>query len=337
MKRLLHICAILTLLVVASHDSQAQQEKLAQTGLKFLNVSSDPRAVAMGDAMTAVEGVSPAQFGNPAGMARITSAVNVWVGNTKWIADINHYQGSVAYSPSNGMYGVFGFSLQSVDYGDIQETIFDQSTPNGYQDIGIFKPSGLMLGLSYARALSDRFAIGGNVKYVTQNLGDAVVDVDTSGNRLTISNKLNVVAFDFGVLYRTGFKSLEFGMTVRNFSKEVKYQQEQFQLPLIFKIGISMNVLDLAEIDPKSQSFLVAVEATHPRDFKEQVNIGAEYMFAQILALRAGYMFANDLYGFSAGGGVRYSLEGVEIGVDYSYTPFKEFSAVHRIAVQMAL
>ncbi|MCX6136621.1 MAG: PorV/PorQ family protein, partial [Ignavibacteriales bacterium] len=211
------------------------------------------------------------------------------------------------------------------------------SDPKGYQDVGTFKPTGLMLGVSYARALSDRFAIGANVKYVTQNLGDGVVDIDTSNNRITVKNKLDVLAFDFGVLYRTGFKSLEFGMSVRNFSKEVKYQQEQFQLPLIFKIGLSMNVLDLLSVDPKSQSLLVAVEATHPRDFREQVNVGGEYMFAQTLALRAGYMFSNDLYGFTTGVGVRLTLEGVELGIDYSYTPFQEFSNVHRMAIQMSL
>jgi hypothetical protein len=325
------------LLVCASQVSRAQQEKLAQTGLKFLNVSSDPRAVGMGDAMTGVEGVSPAQFSNPAGMARQTSTLNFWGGNTKWFADITHFQGSLTFSPAHGMYGVFGVSMQSVNYGEIDETIFDQSDPKGYQDLGTFKPTGLMIGASYARALSDRFAIGGNVKYVTQNLGDGVVSVDTSNNRITVKNKLDVLAFDFGVLYRTGFKSLEFGMSVRNFSKEVKYQQEQFQLPLIFKIGLSMNVLDLMEVDPKAHSLLLAVEATHPRDFREQVNVGGEYVFAEIFALRAGYMFANDLYGFTTGLGVRYSLEGVEIGIDYSYTPFKEnFSAVNRIAVQMS-
>ena len=333
MKRILYGSAIVVLLLCASQVSRAQQEKLAQTGLKFLNVSSDPRAIGMGDAMTGVEGVSPAQFSNPAGMARQTSTLNFWGGNTKWFADITHFQGSLTFSPGRGEYGVFGLSMQSVDYGEIQETIYDGTDPNTYRDIGTFKPTGLMVGASYARALSDRFAIGGNVKYVTQNLGEGIID--TSNAR--VSNKLDVIAFDFGMLYRTGFKSLEFGMSIRNFSREVKYQQEQFQLPLIFKIGLSMNVFDIAEIDPKSHSFLVAVEATHPRDFHEQVNVGGEYLFAEMFALRAGYMFGNDLYDFSAGAGVRYTVEGIEIGIDYSYTPFKDgFSAVNRLAVQMS-
>lgn len=310
------------------------QQKLAQTGMKFLNVGTNPRLTAMGEAMTAVEWSSPAMFSNPAGMARMKPVVDMAFGWTGWIADITHHHASIAFSPSRGAYGIIGISALSVDYGQIEETI---RWPNeeGYIDLGTFSPRAFAIGLSYARALTDRFSIGANVKYVSQNLGSGTIGF-AGDNLVRKKNFADVLAYDFGMLYRTGFKSLNFGVTVRNFSKEVRYEREAFQLPLIFRIGLAMDVMDLFEGLGENHAFLLAVDATHPRDYPEQVNVGAEYYFMRLLALRAGYMFNNDEYGLTAGVGVQRDFGNLSLGVDYSYTPFGVFKEVHRIAIQMA-
>ena len=46
------------------------QQKLAQTGMKFLNILPDARAVALGEAFTAVPGTSSSLFYNPSAMAQ---------------------------------------------------------------------------------------------------------------------------------------------------------------------------------------------------------------------------------------------------------------------------
>ncbi len=48
-----------------------ENQKLAQTGMKFLSVSLDPRASGMGDATTAVFAKSSAMLYNPAIMAEL--------------------------------------------------------------------------------------------------------------------------------------------------------------------------------------------------------------------------------------------------------------------------
>lgn len=307
------------------------QQKLAQTGMKFLNVGTDARAVAMGEAMTAVEGRSPSMFFNPAGMARQKGFVNVGLGQTKWIADITHNYATVAFSPADGEYGVLGAFLQAVDYGDLEKTIFFNN-PEAYLDLGTFSPTALVIGVGYARALTDKFSIGGNVKYVTQDLGDAVIVADTNKNLTEVSNSTNVIAFDFGILYRTGFKSLNFGMTVRNFSREVRYVNEGFQLPLTFKIGLSMNVFDLIDLNHEEHAFLFVVDAEHPRDYQEQVRIGGEYTFLGQFALRGGYVFPTDEQGVSLGAGVSQPLGDLNLGIDYAYTSFGVFENVHRFS-----
>lgn len=305
--------------------------------MKFLNVSASAEATGMAEAVTAIEGSSVAMFYNPAGMARIPSLVDVTVNQTQWIADISHNFVSVAVSPEGGDYGVLGLMLQFVDYGDFNGTVRATNT-QGFIETGIFSPSASAIGLSYARALSDRFSVGGNVKYVTQDLSSAAITVNALGNPEGITHTIGkVYVFDFGMLYRTGFKSLNFGVTIRNFSREIRYEREGFQLPLIFKIGVSMNMMDLLEIQKEEQSFTLGVEATHPRDFPEQINVGGEYTFMNLLALRAGYMFNNDEYGFTAGLGVRQKVAGVQLGVDYSYMPFGVFTDVQRFALHVSL
>ncbi len=318
-------------------NAEAQNRKLAQTGMKFLNVGAGAEATGMAEAVTSIEGSSVAMFYNPAGMARISSTVDATVGQTNWIADINHKFASIAFSPSQGDYGVIGINLQFVDYGTLQGTIRANNT-DGYLETGNFTPSASSIGVSYARALSDRFSVGGNMKYVTQDLGTTTISVDANGNAAGTTHTIGkVVVFDFGTLYRTGFKSLNFGVAIRNFSREVKYERENFQLPLIFKIGISMNAMDFLDVPKETQSFVIGIDATHPRDFPEQINIGGEYSFMKMLAVRAGYMFNNDEYGFTGGVGVQAKVSDYKLGFDYSYTPFGVFDQVHRISVTISL
>ena len=126
---------------------------------------------------------------------------------------------------------------------------------------------------------------------------------------------LDVLAFDFGVLYKTGFKSLNIGMSVRNFSREVKYKKEGFQLPLIFQIGASFNFADIMDVDKNEHSLLLTVDANHPRDFPEQIMIGVEYTFMNLISLRGGYSAPNDERNFSAGVGLKKDIGGINLGI----------------------
>jgi hypothetical protein len=327
---------LLAILLVWASPAGAQ-DKLAQTGMKFLGVEPDPRAAALGGAFTAVEGSSSSAFFNPAGTARIPGFGHVFIGYTQWIADINHLFGAISLSPWGGEYGVLTLSIQAVDYGEIEQTIFYNNS-RGYLDLGALRPTSMVLGINYGRALSEKFSIGGGVKYVTQNLGSSLTYLNSSTGAYERSYyETGVWAFDFGMLYKTGFKSLAMGMCIRNFSKEARFVEEGFQLPLTFRFGFAMNVLDLTSIDPKDHSVLMAVDFEHPRDFSEQVKVGLEYLFSQTVAVRVGYVFPADEHGFTYGLGLRQSVDKLGVGVDYAYTPFGVFGGVHRVALTFTM
>ena len=126
-------------------------------------------------------------------------------------------------------------------------------------------------------------------------------------------------------------------ITGTNFSKEVRYVSEGFQLPLTFKIGVSMDVFDLWMSGERDHSLLLTIDAEHPRDFAEQIRIGGEYVFLKILSLRVGYVNPADEQGIVYGIGLQKTFGGVGIGVDYAYTPFGIFDKVQRWSLQFSL
>ncbi len=341
MKRTLRYLIILIVVGTSLHTGSTAQQKLAQSGMKWLSVGMDARASGMSGAMTAVDGNSSAMFYNPAGMARLATFTDLTAGRTMWIADINYSYASLAIAPMEGQWGVIGVSVQSVDYGDFIGTIGspDPANTKQYTETGTFSPTAVQVGLGYANALSERFSIGGAVKYVRQNLGGGYLAVTKTNDVPSDyrSYQLSVLAFDFGVLYNTGFKNLKFGMSIRNFSKEISYIEENFQLPLTFRIGLSMNMLGIFDVDPKDQRFMLSFDAEHSRDFPEQIRIGGEYYFMDLVALRGGYITGADEEGISLGVGASkdYNMDGGLIGADYAYTPFGVFGTVHRFSLHL--
>ncbi|MCX7798301.1 MAG: PorV/PorQ family protein [Melioribacter sp.] len=337
MKKTIKILFALLLLYDSFHITLAQQkQKLAQSGFQFLSVVSDARAAAMGEAMTSLQFGSSSLFFNPAGMSDMQTFIDVSASSNKWIADINHYTLSFAIKPFDGNYGVVGFTIQSVDYGEFYGTRVNKASPLGYDDIGIFKLSAIAIGLGYAKQLSDKFSVGGQIRWVHQDLGESIIPVINVGLDTTeqkISNKLSPLVFDFGTQYRTGYKSLVFGMSVRNFSSEVKYAKEGFQAPLVFTLGISMNLLDLINELPYNQSLYLSIDASHHRDHPEQIKIGLDYKIFNAFSIRIGYMSNNFESGMTYGIGVsKYGFT-----FDYSYTPFGVFDKVQRFTARFSL
>lgn len=333
-KKYKSIIIILTLILLNGIIYGNGKKKLAQTGFQFLSVVSDARAAAMAEAMTTVEGYSNSLFFNPAAMARVSSTFDVNLSQNSWIADIKHNAVSLSINPFNGKYGVFGLSLLSVDYGELQGTMV---WPNdqGFIDTEIFQPSALAWGVGYAKALSDKFSVGGHIKSTYQYLGKSVIP-ETDTTNIVDKNIAGAVAFDFGTIYLTGWKSLAFGMSVRNFSEEIKYQKEGFQLPLTFRIGISMDMVDLFPgVLPFRQNLLVSIDAIHPRSYPERLNVGMEYRLLDMLALRGGYLYNYDERNLTAGFGLQKKIGNKFLGIDYAYTPFGVFDDVQRISIQL--
>lgn len=325
------LCAVTT---PTYGQDETEREKLARTTMKFLNISADPRAAALGDAVTALEGGSTSLFYNPASMGNQRFFLDAAVAQTQWFVDVKYNFASLSLRPFGGRWGVLGFSFVSADYGQLEETI-RADNEQGFIDLGTFTPHAWSFGLGYARGLTDRFSVGGQVKYVAQDLGTSVMS-GQEGSFEQAANKEGVVAFDFGMLYETGFRSLTFAVNARNFAREVEYAEESYELPLLLKIGVAMDLVDLTGLSRDMHAFVVGIDTESPRDYDEQVKIGGEYTFMKTLSLRAGYVFPTDEQGINAGVGIHQTVGGMRIGGDYAYTDFGVFDTVHRIGLQLS-
>ncbi len=307
-------------------QSGARQLKLAQTGYQFLSIGTHARTGALAGSGTALDLGSSALDFNPAGLAFMDSRFDFTMSRNSWIASITHQSLTGALRPWGGRLGVIGFTFMNVDYGEFYGTTV---WPNeqGYLDTGPFYPTAFVAGIGYARSLTDRFAAGGQVKLAAQYLGEALWA--TEDDLVVEKHTSNVLAYDFGTYYHTPYKSLVFAMSVRNFSKEVTFARESFQLPLTFTIGASMNLYDFLGAAQDGRILRLSLDASHPRSHPEIVNLGLEYVVMERLALRMGYKSNSDEESLAAGFGVQ--IAGVSF--DYAFTPTEHFAGVQRISL----
>jgi len=325
---------LVLLLISINSYGQVGLNKLAQSTMNFQLVSVSPKASGMGDAFFAVGKGSEAIFYNPAGMVETDKTFDITINYTQWIADINYLSVAALYSLGN--YGSVGFSLLSVDYGEINGTsLVDPSMqdlyPAGYIDNGLINNVGAYsIGLTYAHAVSMNFLIGGNFRYVGQNLGDNNFNDET--------NNATKFVFDAGVLYKTYFKGFRFGMALRNFSTSIKREAVEEQLPLTFVVGTAINLWEFFEPEPSDEeSLILAVDFMHSNAYSERFNFGLDYKILGMVSFRVGYQTNRDIQSWSAGFGLSTELSSTNIELNYSYSSMEYFDSINRLSLNFAL
>lgn len=290
----------------------AKIEKRGQAGMTFLLINPSARAAGL-MASNGLEGAS-ALFQNPSGIARVAGG-DVMVGQTQWFADITQNAAALAYRVEG--LGVVGLSWVSMDHGDIFRTTINED-PNtvGFNQIGQVDVDESVIGLAYAREVTDRFTIGAQVKRAEQRLQD---------------NRASALAVDFGLTYLTGYRSSRLTMSIRNFSKEIQYIDQSVQLPLTFKVGLDVDVFELLAAQMgENNSLTVQVERSHHRDSPEKMDVGLEYSFQDMVSLRVGNGFNYDANDVGFGVGLNFS----QLRVDYAYNSYGEvLGGVHRISL----
>ncbi|MBI5463639.1 MAG: PorV/PorQ family protein [Ignavibacteriales bacterium] len=329
MKRKLKIPSGLTIFFIIVFSclfvANAQMKKVAQVKMQFLKLGIGARAAAMGDAFTALGGEPNSIFYNPAGCAAV-QGFNFVVNQTNWIADINHKAGVLSYN--TGRFGVFTVNYINVNYGTMERTVVDAHAWEGYISQGEFSVGEYAVGLGYATRITDRFFIGGQVKYAYQDLGTSHVwqyigtQFETTRD---IKNENEAVAYDFGTFYNFGFNNIRIGMSVQNFANR--------PLPLTFRFGAAVDLNEFLFPDAGSHVLTLAIDGLHPKDYSERVHFGLEYVFDQTVALRGGYKLNYDEESFSAGFGLKATLVGVGLQFDYAVTNFGALGVVNRFSL----
>jgi len=341
-----NICKLLVLAALIGFGS-AYAQKVGTSSYQFLKVMPTAKATGMGDAFASLSWGADAVFWNPAGLSSVksqefSSTMTLWIFETK--------QTAISYAHNVDGIGTFALQFQYVDYGSIEETRVDQLQFVGSGDQMIynpgltgrtFSPKAYVLGLSYGANLTDHFSTGLTVKYVKESLfSESTVQVATSTGSESYNTNSNTFLFDFGMLYKTGYKSVQLGASIQNFGSQIKVAKESYPAPMTFRLGVSGNLMgkDALFVINDDNRLTLSYDIMQPNDYAQQMHFGLEYSFNEQIALRAGYKNNYDNEKLSFGMGVNSTISGYNIGVDYSFAGMGEFLGnVHRISLGVKL
>ncbi|MDP4231448.1 MAG: PorV/PorQ family protein [Bacteroidota bacterium] len=308
---------------------------VGSSGSLFEKIGVGARAAGMGGAFSALADDISALYWNPAGIARL-KGINASATYTAYFAGINHnFIGAVM--PISDRYR-FGVSLIVLDNGALQKSTIQKDI-----NAGTFNANDLAFGITIAGAMTDRFSFGATFKYIRST----ILDLSADG-----------IGFDAGSLYQTDFYHLKISLALTNLGPDRNFQgnslsivardnsinatsrgldallqTSSFSLPLSFRIGVATDVF---QAQMEDQKLNVAFDFAAHSDGPETYNIGGEYVWNDILAIRAGYGFNQDQLGLGLGAGVKYKTEDFLGSIDYGINTTKNLGLIHRISVSAA-
>jgi len=313
-----------------------QVTKTGTTAASFLSVDVGARAVGMGSAYVSVVEDATAMYWNPAGLSRVKGNEAVF-SHSQWVADIKMSYAGIAVNL--GDFGSVGVSGQFETMDEMERTTILE--PDGTGEM--FGAGSYAFGLSYARNLTDRFSIGMSAKFIHEQI---------------FHSTANGAALDIGVLFNTQFNDMKIGMSITNYGTKMRIagrdmqtqidpdptvsgnnanisgylKTDAFDLPLLFRVGASVDVLK----GYRKSNLILALDALHPNDDYESINVGCEYVFNKILAIRAGYksLFAKDSEeGLNLGVGLNWPIGGVRLMIDYAYHKLERFNDIQKFTI----
>jgi hypothetical protein len=335
------VTIVFTLFLFQSIDF-AQQKKAGQSGMTYLAISLGARESAMGNASVASVSGTQGLFYNPGTLTELQGFGFV-MNHVSWIADTRVYGFGAAYGMDD--YGTIGVDLVYMDYGKIVGTQRVDKSVNerGFIFTGDLSISDYAVGLAYAYPVNDLFSFGVKYKFIHENLGNAsiaVKEIDKENGiyeHETREWQINHWGFDFGAYYKVGFKDLVIGVAFQNYSSDMKYWTEVFQLPLVLRMGMAMDLAKVFWTDQSDFEINTTFDVLHPIDYTERLHVGTELVYRKMVALRAGYKFNYDVEDFSFGLGVKFNLQGYEGSFDYSYTHANYFDSINRLSLSFSL
>jgi hypothetical protein len=294
--RLLSLACLVALAVGPSARLSAQQGSAGE-GALFLLLPVGAQGVALGRAMTAVEGPEAA-FWNPAGLDGVTRSRFVLFRGDQVAGTAT--AASILIAGANT--GTLGASYLLLDVGEIDQTD-DQGNVTG--TITVRNHLGILSG---AATLVPGLTLGVNFKVIQFRLS-CRGDCQDAGTTAT------TYAFDIGILERP-IDRLRIGAMVAHVGPKLQVlnHDQADPLPARVRVAVAYDVIDLfTEREDFGGWFAAEVQDRLHELGQPSLYLGTEFTAGteEALALRAGYVFAdplNKLQGTDPEDGVRVGL-----------------------------
>ncbi|HTX98943.1 MAG TPA: PorV/PorQ family protein [Bacteroidota bacterium] len=337
------LCLLLVVSVVAVSDA-ANPSRIGTAGAQELLIPVGARGIAIGgSSMIFANGVD-AIYWNPAGLGRQNSSVEGLFSTMSYFADINVVYGAIGVQA--GDFGNLGFSIKSINFGNIAETTTDFPDGTG----GQYSPTYITLGATYAKGLTDRIAVGVTANLVTER----IMDLSATG-----------VAFNFGLQYHNlAVEGLDLGIAVKNIGTQMQFsgpsllytatagsglrgtqeyavEAASADMPSSLELGLGYT----RKFDDENSAMIGGMfRSNNYQD--DEYNLGAEYNFNNLFFVRGGYTFAPQvnkdvlgansyIYDYTLGAGLHYNVSGVDLSFDYAYRHMKYFTGNNVVTLKV--
>lgn len=201
---------------------------------------------------------------------------------------------------------MFSLNISYFDYGSMPRTLYNQQTGD-YTISGDYSASDYILKsyISSPEILGCQTGIG--VKYLKNKIENETA---------------NALMFDLGALYHSKYKPVSVGVTLQNIGSKIKCLTQKHDLPLLFKAGVSCNLLE--------DKLVVSLDWQKINKNDADFLLGTLYRFNKNFSLRSGYDNSNDAsknitFGFDVF--IRDTIE-----LSYAYVPYNDFSSSHKLS-----
>ena len=342
------------LLILATQLTFAQNNiRVVTTAVPFLSIAPDARAAALGDQGVATSSDAFSNHWNPAKYAFTRNDTGAAISYTPYLsklvndiflADVTYYR--AIDDRSAWAVGLRYFSLGEIQIGE---------TPADFVNPLIERPNEYVFDASYALKLSDKFSMAIQGSFLTSDLKLRSSTTNDSTSASTVAVGVSGFYQSYEVPYSSFSGMWRAGFNISNIGPKLKYEDEGQSdfLPTNLKLGggfdfifdsynklaVSLEINKLLVPSPSvvdangsySQPDDVGVLSgifksfgDAPDGFSEELkeftwSLGAEFMYDESFALRAGYFNEHELKGarkfFTLGAGFKYNV----IDVDLSY------------------
>ena len=227
---------------VTTKSQLVGQRNVITTAVPFLTITPDSRSAGMGDAGVAREGDANSMHWNVASMAFIPKKAGIALNAAPWlrqlVPDVWFYDLAGYTKVGRRNQSAISASIRYFSLGEIQFTD-DFGNSNGNAT-----PYEMALDLGYSTQLSERFSLGGAMRFVNSCL--------TCGSTGTIGNQFKpgrAAAGDIGVFYKKPIKingkdvKWALGATITNIGNKVTYSTsaEKDFIPTNLRLGTNFG------------------------------------------------------------------------------------------------
>ena len=281
---------------------------LGTSGARVLLLKAASRTESLAGAVTASGDDLSALGINPASISRIRNSETLF--SQAFFFENVKFSYAAYAQPTK--WGVPSLEYMNLSYGE-----FDVTNANR-DKIGTQSPKDSYFGFGWSSngklPLSNMIDIGGSIRYVRSDL---------------VMRTASALSLNFGGIYKSPLEGLAFGIAVNNLGTAIKYNNESFQQPRLFRLGTSYSGNEFSGLSARA---VYSLDSVYPREGTPYIAAGFELFFMRIFNLQVGFDGEEKLsnrfrYGFGLGVDAFH--------VNYSAAPAGEMGTNHRLSLRM--